>query len=106
MKSGELRHEIEIQEKTLTSDGMGGSTETWTKKLTTRAAIWPIKGKEALEAMKLDTKITHRVRMRYRSGITSLMRISYDSRLFEIKSIINPDERNISLELLCEEENA
>ena len=104
MRAGVLRHVVKVQEQTDTSDGMGSSTQVWTTKFKTRAAIWPLSSKERLDAMKLESEVTNKIRIRYRSGITSKDRILFGARIFEIKGTpINPDERNIMLDLLVTE---
>ena len=109
MRAGTLRHTIAIQEKTQTDDGMSGFTESWSDVSgmgSIPAAVWPLKSIEHLDAMKLEHQVTHRIRIRYRSGIDTSMRIYWSdkSKTFNIISIINPDERNIMLEFLALEE--
>ena len=109
MRAGALRHRIAIETQTDTDDGMGGFTTTWGTfqgMSRTPAAIWPLKSKERLDSMKLENLITHKIRIRYRSGITTKHRINWAdrSRVFNIISIINPDERNIMLEMLATED--
>jgi len=111
MRAGSLRNSIDIQEATDTSDGMGGVTKVWaaiTDGAGVRASIWPLRATERLEAMKLELTVTHRIRIRYRTGITAAMRIKFNdpagARYFNIRSIINNDERGIMLEFLAEEE--
>lgn len=111
MRAGALRHTIAIQEQTDTPDGMGGATVTWANVSgmgAVPAAIWPLKSAERLESLKLENEVTHRIRIRYRSGITTKMRINWSDkgRVFNVTGSINPDERNIMLEMLCIEENA
>ena len=108
MRAGELRHTITIQQLTVANDTWGKSVPTWTDEVTTRASIWPMRSVERIESMKLDNELTHKIRIRYRSGITAKMRIKFEkknsTRYFNIRSIINPDERNIYLEMLATEE--
>lgn len=112
IRSGDLRHKVTIQEKTQTADGMGGFTETWSDLYPTRAAIWPMKAAEVLDASKLEHQVNHRIRIRHPRSfeITADMRVNwYDhvaksDKYFNIISIINPDKRNVMLELLCVEE--
>ena len=109
MRAGTLRHTIAIQERTETSDGMGGSTEAWTDVAgmgSVPAAIWPMRGVERLDAMKLEFKEPRKIRIRYRSGIDTANRIYWSDKgkTFNIVSINNPDERNIYLEMICTEE--
>ena len=104
MRSGTLRHRITIQESTETSDGMGGFTTIWSDKLEMWVAIWPLSAKERLDAMKLELQITHKIRGRYRSGITAKDRIKFGTRIFNIVSPINQDERNVQLDMLALED--
>ena len=104
MRAGILKHIITIQTPTRADDGMGGKTTTWTTLATVRAAIWPLKGTEAVEARKETGTITHRIRIRYLAGITAGCRVAFGSRTFELVAPpINMDERNRELELLAEE---
>jgi len=106
MRAGPLRHKIKIQEKTQTSDGMGGFTSAWADSFETRAAVMPLSSKEQLDAMKLESMITNKIRIRYRAGITSANRILFGSRVFNIKGApINYDERNKTLDLLVTEDS-
>lgn len=104
MRAGQLRHTISIQEQTDTADGMGGFTTAWADSYKCKAAIWPLSARESLDAMKLELVVTHKIRIRYRSGITAKNRILFGSRTFNIVSIINNDERNISLDIMATED--
>lgn len=103
MKIAELRHQITIQEKVQTADGMGGFTETLTTVHETWAAIWPVSAKEIRENMRVEANISHNIRIRYRSGISHAMTVLFGARTFEIKGIINFEERNIWLDMVCNE---
>ena len=104
MRAGILRHVVDIEDAANTNDGMGGVTQVWSDLHTgLRAAIWPLSGSERLESDKLELAVTHRIRVRYREGIKADMRVSFDGRYFNIKSVIVPDERRVMVEMLCEE---
>lgn len=107
MRAGQLRHTISIQEQTDTADGMGGFTTSWADISgmdAISAAIWPFSSKESLDAMKLELVVTHKIRIRYRSGITAKNRIKFGSRIFNIISLMNHDERGISWDIMATEE--
>ena len=107
MRAGLLRHTVSIQEQTDTADGMGGFTTSWADisgMSTIPAAIWPLSAKENLDSAKLELQITHKIRIRYRSGITSKNRIKFGTRIFNIISLTNFDERDINLDMLATEE--
>lgn len=103
---GELRHRLTIQTENPVADGGGGQGDPWASPVTV-ATVWgrvePLSGSEGLRAMQLEDRVTHRVTIRYRKGITASQRIKFDSRLFNIRAVINVGERNRWLQLLCEE---
>ena len=110
MRAGNLRERVTFQTKTEVSDGISaGGTETWTDTLTgVPAAIWPLKGDQAIDATKLEHTVTHRVRVRYQSAITADMRISYtdlqgNAHTLDIISLITPAGRYNEMEMLVEE---
>jgi len=113
MQAGRLRHRLTIQTRMEVSDSMGGATVTWPEKywLTVWAAVWPIRGLEGVDAKSLEGKITHQIRMRYHTlndgnPITTANRIYWKNKgvYYNIRSVINPDQKNISLEIMAEEE--
>ncbi|MED1786151.1 phage head closure protein [Brevibacillus laterosporus] len=94
MRIGSLRHRITIQER------IGLVFQDFAK---VWSSIEPISAKEKLERADMEQSITHRIRIRYRKGLTSTMRVIYKDRLFSVESIIDPTERQKELELICEE---
>lgn len=112
IRSGDLKHKITIQERTRTEDGMGGFDETWSDLYPTRAAIWPMKATEVIDALKLELQVDHKIRIRHPRTfeITAANRVKWFDHIakvdkyFNIISIINPDKRNVLLELICLEE--
>ena len=107
MRAGQLRHRIAIQESTDTADGAGGFTSSWSAisgMSSVPAAIWPLSSKESLDSMKLELQVTHKIRIRYRSGITAKNRILFGTRIFNIISLTNHDERNKTWDILATEE--
>ena len=87
---------------------MGGFSESFqnvTGMSNVPAQIMPLNSKEQLDAMKLESVITNKIRIRYRAGITSANRIVFGSRIFNIKGApINYDEKNKSLDFLVTED--
>lgn len=101
--SGTLRKRVTIQAETPTTDSAGGYALTWTNVAIVWADIQPVRGQKIFAAGHLEGHITHRVTVRYQSGITTDMRISFGSRVFNIRAVMNTDESNRWLELLVEE---
>ncbi|HEU0118812.1 MAG TPA: phage head closure protein [Alphaproteobacteria bacterium] len=105
MRIGELRKQVIIQQEAQTPDGAGGYSLSWTNVATVWAEITPASGREVYTAQHLEGHVTHHIYMRYRSDIavTTDMRVLYGARSFNIRSVMNYDERNQRLELLVEE---
>lgn len=100
---GPLNKRITLQSPTKTADGMGGYSVVWKDEATVWAAIWPTSAKEAVTDRQSGLGTTYRVRTRYKAGVKSNWRITYEDRYFNIQSIINPNESNRALDLICEE---
>ena len=103
MPIGDLNKRITIQAATKVNDDMGGFIIAWADIDTIWAAIWPIGAKELILSMQNVMEITHRVRIRYRSVLRPEWRLKFGTRYFAILSIINPNERNEWLDLICKE---
>ena len=98
MNPAQLRHRIKFQVQDLEQD-----KEIWNDVLTTWANINPISGKEYYSAETINSDLTHKIRLRYRKGLTPDMRVIYNDRIFYIISVINEYEKNTMLQLMCRE---
>lgn len=102
MRAGRLRHRVKIQAPVSTQDEYGGTAGSWTDVATVDAGIHPMSGRELLAAQAIQSSVTHEIAMRYRV-VDATNRILYGARIFNIKSVVNIDERNRDLVLLCTE---
>lgn len=100
---GFLRHRLTVEQASDVADGGGGFTTTWTTVATRWGSIQPLSGREAFEAQQVQGRLTHKIRMRWLTGLTTSMRISFSSRLFNIRSIQDEQEHKVVQTLLCEE---
>lgn len=103
MRIGTLRHRITIQNKTTIKDTVGQEKETWVDLATVWASIEPLKGREYFAAHAVNAENTIKIRIRYYPGLKPTHRIKYGTRIFDIQSVINVDERNIEMILMCVE---
>lgn len=105
MNIGELRHRITIEQKTRgASDGAGGVvSETWTTVAEVWAKLEPQVGREIVAADQNVHRLTHRVTIRHRAGITTAMRIRYQTRTLAIIGARELLENGRWLEIQCEE---
>ena len=100
---GEYRHKIIIEQKTYAQNDYGEEIDEWVKVIEVYAAIYPISGKEFFAAETASSEVTHKINIRYVPSIKPDMRVIFNDRVFHIQSVINFQERNVVLQLMCKE---
>jgi SPP1 family predicted phage head-tail adaptor len=103
MDAGRLDKRVKIQAQTTTRNAIGEPVKTWTDVATVWAAIEPFQGREFWAQQQIQSELTHRVRIRFRAGVTAAHRVLYGSRVFAIRSVLSPQERREELQLMCVE---
>jgi len=103
LRAGELSRRGIVQEPSESQDGRGEVTVAWSTYAKRWMSVVPLSGRELFEAQQVDARVSHRIKMRYDSAINSRMRIAIGSRIFNIASVINVDESNEELRLMCTE---
>lgn len=101
MRSGSLRHRIEIQHLVQGEDEYGDPVVEWQTFANVWAEVLDLKGREFWQAAQVQSEVTTRVRIRYLPGIESSMRVVHNDRTLEIDHILDPDGRKRELHLLC-----
>ena len=102
MNIGKMRHRITIQRQSDEKDRLAGYQDDWIDIATVWAQISPVSGREFLTQIR-ETMVTHKIYCRYRPGVTPRLRIKFKDRIFRIISVLNWDERNEGLTIMCEE---
>ena len=103
LTTGKLRSIIVIEREARVSDNAGGQTITWAQHAAMRAWVKPMSGGERVQAMRLEATVTHRIYTRYKSGLLTSDRISFNGRTFQIRALIDIEERGQWLEILANE---
>lgn len=101
MPSQPIRHLLAIQESTRINKGDGTSSIEWLTVQQEWGFIKPLRGIERIEAQKIQSKVTHRINMRYVAGVTTehrLLMVDQD-RVFNIEAALNRNEQNQELEI-------
>lgn len=107
MRAGQLRHYCTFITPGETR-GAGGNIEYdyldgAEQSIDAYAEITPVAGREVLEASATQAEITHEVKLRFVTGITSKTRVIHEGRTFEGVSVRNVQERDRELILSCTE---
>lgn len=101
---GALRHRLVLEAPVRTADGGGGATIAWTPAAEIWAGIEPITGSESVLAEGIAGRVSHEIVVRHQSGVEPAMRFRLGSRIFEIKAVLDVDERRRMLRCFCREE--
>ena len=102
MDAGRLNKRITLERLIQEQDPIyGAPLDTWVPTYSVWAAIEPVSGREYWQAKLALAEKTIRIRMRYLPGIDSSMRVAYSGRIFSIQSVINVDEANREIQLMC-----
>ncbi|WP_031405272.1 phage head closure protein [Geobacillus vulcani] len=103
MNPGLFRHRITFQSFSETTNENGFPVQDWTDVKTVWAMIKTLQGREYYQAATTQNENTIRFVIRYATGINPDMRIKYKGRMFEILSVINDDERNVTMTIVAKE---
>jgi SPP1 family predicted phage head-tail adaptor len=93
---------ISIESASQTSDGQGGVTRSWTAVATCFAEVIPLASGvgEVVDAARQTMRVSYRVTLRTRSGITAGMRLVWREKTLNVTAVILGDG---VLELMAEE---
>lgn len=101
MRSGRLRHRVTIQRPVVTQNEYGEGTIQWEDEDDIWCSVEAIAGRELLNNDRVQSEITHRVNIRFRSTLTSDRRLVHNGQVLEIERIGDPTGRMAMQELLC-----
>ena len=94
---------VTIERQSTSQDTAGQQLDSWAEVGKEWVSIKPVTGREYFNASGERSEVTHRIRMVYGRTVAPRDRIVYGSRTFDIKSVLNLDERNRELELMVSE---
>ena len=103
VRNGRYRHKIIIQQVSESIDSFGQAIKTWSTFSQPFASVEPLQGREFFSANQFASEVTVRIRLHYLTGVTTKMRVSFDDRIYNIQSVINPSERGREMQLMCSE---
>ena len=101
--AGSYRHPITFQKQAETENDYGEKVPTWDDFITVKAGIYPVSGKDYISAVEINSEITHKINLRYVPGISADMRVKFGTRIFTVIAVLNFQERDKELQLVCKE---
>lgn len=103
IRAGDLRHRVEYQTRTMSQGTSGESTPFFSTQNTRWARVEPFQGDEKTLAAQQVADVTHMVTLRWQGGERPKDQLLWGSRVFNIRRIVNVDELDKKLVLLCTE---
>jgi SPP1 family predicted phage head-tail adaptor len=109
MRAGKLRHRVRIEQEITTRRPSGDELITWSTVATVWAEVQPVSGRESAlaEQTRLEALVDHKIRVRYRPGISVQMRVVWPerNRTFNVVSVLEMQAAH-ELVLRCTEVQA
>jgi SPP1 family predicted phage head-tail adaptor len=99
---GKLRERVTIQQATERRNSLGETTLEWATFAGRWASVEGLSSREVLLLGQQQTEGTHRVRLRYVTGLVQTMRLLWRGRVLEITTLLEHANRS-EHELLCTE---
>lgn len=100
---GALRTRLVLEAPTESPDGAGGVTRRFDAMMVVWGKVSLLKGSETLVAGVPGQVLSHRVTLRWRSGVTAAMRLRLGARILAIRAVYDPGEARRTLVCLCQE---
>lgn len=100
---GPMRHRLILQRRVSAPDNGGGISPGWADIAELWAEVTPVSGREAIQAMRLASLASYRVRLRFRADISAADRLIFNQKILNIRSLTDADARGRWLECVCEE---
>lgn len=100
---GKLRHQISLLKPIIVKDALGQEIENFEVQKPVWASIEPLSGKEYFSAKQVNSEATVKITIRYIEFLLPHWVVQFGHQVFNIEAIINFEEKNKYLQLLCSE---
>lgn len=103
LDAGRFNRQLSGENPVETADGSGGFYKTYQATDAVWAHVCPVSADAKLRANTQETDITHKVILRFRSGVGPTSRFVTGTRRFHVDTVRDPDETGRYLECLVVE---
>jgi len=104
MRAGRMRHAVCIETPVEVPNEFGEPVKQWKQLGQVWAGIEPLKGNEKFSAMQVQSDVDSRIVMRWTDCVdkmTTKDRIVFGKKIYDIKDILNIDERNREVHIMA-----
>ena len=102
--TGALRVRLIIESASYLPDGSGGAGREWVRVGEAWAEVHGMAGQQHARQDAQGQRVTYRIRMRWRSGLTTEARFRSGKRVLRLASVYDPDGRRRVLECIATED--
>jgi SPP1 family predicted phage head-tail adaptor len=103
--AGRYRHRVTVQAPAFTRDPKTNQKlASWRDVATIWGLLQPLHGREAVNAQQLKAEVTTKFTTRWQGAALTLdesMRLAHGGSAYQITQVLNIDERNRELQVLC-----
>lgn len=100
---GKLRHQVALLKPVISKDELGQEIENLEVQKAVWASIEPLSGKEYFSAKQVNSEVNVKITLRYIESLLPQWVVRFGQQTFNIEAIINFEEKNKYLQLLCSE---
>jgi SPP1 family predicted phage head-tail adaptor len=101
MNIGSLNRQVTIQSPPTAEDALGQPTGSWTTVATVWANVRALNGLETIKGGAETSVAKASIRIRYRTDVTSAMRVVHGSTTYEIKAVLPDVAGKRHVDLAC-----
>lgn len=102
MKAGQLNCRVTLQSPVTGTDSIGQPVNGWQEIGPVWASIRFLNGLESIKAGAQSSIAKASIRIRYRSDLTTAMRVLHGARIFEIVAVLPDEQKREHVDLVCE----
>jgi SPP1 family predicted phage head-tail adaptor len=95
--TGDRIKRVRLSRPTVTVDGMGGETQTWSE----YGQAWAAITEQPFVVTETQATVLRIVEVPYRPDVAEGHRVSLGSQVWSVLAVVNPEQRNRALQLHC-----
>lgn len=102
MNIGKMNERVTLQSPTETKSRSGEVTLSWSDYATVWASVDGLSSRDIMQAQQANVIASHRIRIRYKDGVSHEHRIKWRNRIMEVASVTDREHRTV-IEILARE---
>ena len=103
--AGKYKHRVTFERDVGVADASGQQVEQWQPVAELWSEVKPLSGRQLIAAQQLVSEVTHRITTRFTPNfsLSPRLRATLGTRHLHIHHVINIDENDREMEMLCTE---